>query len=70
MKQIIVELDDETTRQLNKVAPPRSRKRSEFIRAAIRKALWEQEEQQTRAAYLAEPDDSDPVYFDPDAWER
>lgn len=69
MKQVIVELDEALLRQLAKVAPARSRKRSEFIRAAIRKALWELEEQQTREAYLTQPDADEPTYFDPDAWE-
>ena len=69
MKQILIEIDDDTARRLAKVASPRSRKRSEFIRAAIRKALWEIEEQHTRHAYLKDTD-QEPVYFDPEAWEQ
>lgn len=70
MKQVIVELDDEMMKRLAKVAPPRSRRRSEFIRNALRKALWELEERQTRAAYSREPDSDEPAYFNPDAWEK
>lgn len=68
MKQILVEVDDETAARLDEVAPTRSRKRSEFIRAAIRRALWELQERATEEAYRRLPD-TDPVYFDPGAWE-
>jgi predicted DNA-binding protein len=65
---VLIELDDETLRRLERVAPGKSRKRSAFIRAAIQKSLWELEEDKTRRAYLAEPD-LEPVPFDPSEWE-
>lgn len=68
MKQVIVELDDQTVEQLEQVAPGRSRQRSEFIRTAIRKALWEAEEHRTAEAYRKQPDAGDP-YLDPRVWE-
>ena len=68
MKTLIVELDDEVVAQIERVAPGRSRKRSEFIRNAIRKALWELEEHATAEAYRNQPDSSDNVYFNPDVW--
>src|SRR5262245_31854920 len=57
MKQILVQLDDRTAQQLEAVAPGRSRKRSEFIRQAIAKALLELAECGTRAAYARIPDE-------------
>ena len=36
---MLVEVDDELARRLERVAPARSRRRSEFIRRAILKAL-------------------------------
>jgi hypothetical protein len=69
MKQILVEIDDETAGALEKVAPSRSRRRSEFIRIAIRRALWQLEEQTTRDAYLRTPDGQTDVYAEPQAWE-
>ncbi|MDP9120578.1 MAG: hypothetical protein M3O15_04295, partial [Acidobacteriota bacterium] len=55
---------------LEQVAPARSRRRSEFVRAAILKALWEVEEQATAEAYARLPDASDSdIAFDPTAWE-
>ena len=69
MKQIIVELDDATARSLEQVSPARSRRRSEFIRMAIRKALWDLVERKTAEAYARAPDAAAEAYFDPRAWE-
>ncbi|HSC25766.1 MAG TPA: ribbon-helix-helix protein, CopG family [Vicinamibacterales bacterium] len=51
MKSLLIELDDETASRIERIAPGRSRQRSEFIRAAIRRALWEIEERETAEAY-------------------
>jgi predicted transcriptional regulator len=69
MKQILVEIDDQTAAELERVAPARSRQRSEFIRRALRRALWDEEERRTRDAYLRSPDTNAAVYFEPEAWE-
>ncbi len=66
--QVLIELDVETLKRLEAVAPARTRKRSAFIRAAIQKSLWELEEANTRRAYLEDPD-GEAVPFDPTAWE-
>ena len=66
--QVLIELDPETLRRLEKVAPGKSRKRSAFIRAAIQRSLWEIEEEKTRQAYAREPD-GEPAPFDPATWE-
>lgn len=66
MKQILVQLDDRTARQLEDVAPGRSRKRSEFVRNAIARALQEALEARTCEAYGKWPDD--PGAFDPKEW--
>jgi predicted transcriptional regulator len=69
MKQLLVELDDDVAARLEQVAPSRSRRRSEFIRSAIRRALWELEEQATAAAYRRQPDSAAEVYLDVRSWE-
>lgn len=66
MKQILVQLDDRTAEQLEAAVPARSRKRSEFIRQAIAKALLELAEHRTRAAYARDPDDR--AGFDAAEW--
>ncbi|HVE86472.1 MAG TPA: hypothetical protein VND93_26630 [Myxococcales bacterium] len=66
--QVLVQLDEETMRLLEKVAPGSSRKRSRFIRLAIQRALMDLQEKAIREAYLRWPDD-EPAYFNPKAWE-
>ncbi len=68
MKSLLVEVDDELASRLERVAPARSRRRSEFIRAAILKALWEAEERATAEAYARHPD-SPEAAFDAAVWE-
>ncbi len=68
VKQILIELDADTAARLERAAPARSRRRSEFIRDAIRRALWEIEERETRAAYLLDPDTKEVTWPEP-SWE-
>jgi predicted transcriptional regulator len=69
MNQVLVELDDDPLRRLNDVAPPRARKRSEFIREAIRRALDRHLEQQMTEAYHRQPQDAAEVDLDRKTWE-
>lgn len=70
MKQLLIEVDDELSAALEKVAPVRSRRRSEFIRYAIRQALWNLEEKRTAEAYKQQPDSADEIHLDPRVWEK
>lgn len=69
MKQLLVEIDDDTAARLESVAPSRSRRRSDFVRAAIRRALWDLEEHKTAQAYAEKPDSAADVYLDARVWE-
>jgi len=69
MKRILIEIEDDVEARLKRVGPPRSRRRSEFVEAAIRKALWEVEEQATAEAYRRQPDSPDEACYDPRTWE-
>ena len=69
MQQVIVELDDRTVARLNRVAPPSARKRSKFIREAIRRALNERLEQDMEQAYRQQPQDGADLDVDPSTWE-
>lgn len=66
MKQILVRLSPGLARSLERVAPGRGRKRSEFIRDAIIKAIWAAEEVHTEAAYRKWP--QEPLPFDASVW--
>lgn len=68
-QQVILEIDDATARELEGVAPSRNRRRSEFLRRALRRALDEEAETRMREAYRRQPDDAEPAYFDVAAWE-
>jgi hypothetical protein len=56
MKSVLVQLDESTYRALSDVVPPSSRKRAQFIRDAIRKAVREAEYAKIRKAYEQRPD--------------
>jgi predicted transcriptional regulator len=56
MESLLVRLDDATFRALKRVAPTAQRKRAEFVRAAIREAICEAQDEGTRRAYLKQPD--------------
>ena len=67
-KQLIVEIDDRMARDLERVAPARSRRRSQFIRTALRRILDEEAEARMAEAYRRQPD-VEPVYFDARVWD-
>jgi predicted transcriptional regulator len=69
MKSLLVELDDEVAARLEQVAPGRARRRSEFIRMAVRRALWDLDEQATAEAYQRVPDTAAEAHWDPTVWE-
>jgi metal-responsive CopG/Arc/MetJ family transcriptional regulator len=61
MKAVLVQLDEETLAALNRVATPGQRKRSEFVRQAIRHAIRQAEYQGMREAYCKQPDSTSDV---------
>jgi metal-responsive CopG/Arc/MetJ family transcriptional regulator len=56
MKNVLVQLDEHTLAALNRIAAPGQRKRSEFIRQAIRRAVRQAEYRAMREAYRKQPD--------------
>ena len=69
MAAVMIEVDDEVLEKLDRVGAGRSQRRAEFISLAIRKALWELEEQATAEAYARQPDSANEAHVDPDTWE-
>jgi len=67
MVQLLIQVDEDIAEQLEVIAPGKSRKRSEFIRLALRKALMEVGDSKTRRAYARHPD-HEPVFFDASVW--
>lgn len=70
MKSLLIQLDEPTYRALNRIAPAAKRKRAEFVRAAIRKAIIETEETRTRRAYREQPDSESEAddWANPEKW--
>ena len=56
MPSILVQLDDATYKALNRMAPAAKRKRTEFIRAALKEAIRKREYAGMREAYRQQPD--------------
>jgi len=56
MKALLIRLDDSTFQGLARVASAAKRRRSQFVREAIRRAVREAEYARIREAYLAKPD--------------
>jgi predicted transcriptional regulator len=69
MKQILIELDDRCARDLERVAPAKDRKRAEFIRLALRRAIDLALDRATRDAYLARPLDEPAASADLEGWD-
>ena len=67
VKQLIVELDEPLARDLERAAPAHLRRRSAFVRAALRRALDEVMEARMAQAYKDKPD-VEPAYFDARLW--
>lgn len=70
MKQFLVELDDRTARDLEKVAPAKERKRADFVRLAIRRAIDLAMDRATRAAYERFPESEGVTAADLEGWDE
>jgi predicted transcriptional regulator len=64
MPSILIQLDDTTYKALNQIAPAAKRKRTEFIRQAVKEAIRKQEYERIREAYRKQPDSA----ADSDDW--
>jgi len=69
MKRMLIEIDDRSARDLERVAPARERKRAEFVRLAIRRALDEALDLRTRAAYAKQPLPGELTPSDLEGWD-
>ena len=69
MKSILIQLDDGTIADLDRVASPARRQRTEFIRRAIRRAIQQAEFARMERAYREVPD-TEPAFEDWSNWEE
>ena len=65
MPQVLVHFDASTLEAIDRIAPPAKRKRADFIRRAVKDAIFQQETERMREAYRLQPDSAD----DAGAWD-
>jgi hypothetical protein len=70
MKQLLVDIDDRCARDLERVAPAKERKRSEFIRLAIRRAIDLAMDRVTADAYARYPLGGELTPDDLEGWDQ
>ena len=65
MPQVLIQFDQATLRAIDRIAPAAKRKRADFIRQAVKDAIFRQETERMRDAYRLQPDSVEGE----DAWE-
>jgi metal-responsive CopG/Arc/MetJ family transcriptional regulator len=65
MQKVLVQFEDATLEAIDRIAPAAKRKRAEFIRSAVKDAIFRYEQERMRDAYRAQPDSAQ----DADPWE-
>ena len=59
MSQVLIHFDEETLRAIDRIAPAAKRKRADFIRQAVKDAIFRYETERMREAYRLEPDSAE-----------
>jgi metal-responsive CopG/Arc/MetJ family transcriptional regulator len=63
MSQILIHFDDETLKAIDRIAPAAKRKRADFIRQAVKDAIFRNEMERMREAYRLQPDSAEGSEF-------
>ena len=64
MPQVLIQFGEATLQAIDRIAPGARRKRADFIRRAVKDAIFRQESERTREAYRLQPDSAE----DSDVW--
>ncbi len=72
MPQVLIHFDDATLQAIDRIAPAAKRQRADFIRRAVKDALFQHETERMREAYRLQPDtaDSAEVWELPEEWKE
>ncbi len=65
MPQVLVQFEAATLAAIDRIAPTAKRKRADFIRKAVKDAIFKHDEERMREAYRLQPDSA----ADADAWD-
>ena len=72
MPQVLVHFDEATLLAIDRIAPAAKRQRADFIRRAVKDALFLRETERMREAYRLQPDagESTEVWELPEEWKE
>jgi metal-responsive CopG/Arc/MetJ family transcriptional regulator len=56
MPQVLIKFDQATLEAIDRIAPAAKRKRTDFIRSAVKDAIFRYEQERMREAYRVQPD--------------
>lgn len=59
MSQVLIQFDDATLKAIDRIAPAAKRKRADFIRQAVKDAIFRWETDRMREAYRLQPDSAE-----------
>ena len=65
MPQILVQFEKSTLDAIDRIAPAAKRRRADFIRQAVKDAIFRKQQEKMRLAYERQPDSADEA----DSWE-
>ena len=71
MQKVLIRFGDATLEAIDRIAPAAKQKRAEFIRSAVKDAIFRHEQERMRDAYRVQPDSAqgaDPWEL-PEEWE-
>ncbi len=72
MPQVLVHFDEATLQAIDRIAPAAKRQRADFIRKAVKDALFVRETERMREAYRLQPDlaESSEIWELPEEWKE
>ena len=72
MPQVLIHFDEATLKAIDRIAPAAKRKRADFIRRAVKDAIFRQETDRMREAYRLQPDsvEGSDVWDLPEEWKE
>jgi predicted transcriptional regulator len=72
MSQVLIQFDDATLKAIDRIAPAAKRKRADFIRQAVKDAIFRFETERMREAYRRQPDsvETSDTWALPEEWKE
>ena len=69
MPQVLIQFETATLEAIDRIAPAAKRKRADFIRKAVKDAIFLHEQTRMREAYRLQPDSGDADIWElPEEW--